>query len=122
MAALICNLDQIKGEEKTLILGGKSFDFTLIPFEITLDFLAMAPELQKLGGQDAPTKEIYGRVLDLVLRIMQSVQPGDESITKEWLIKQINMDRVPALMDFLTGALVNSKKNEAPEDEGEISR
>jgi hypothetical protein len=106
----VLDLDILKPEEKKIILGGKEFDITFIPYDIALSVVDAAPALKKLEDKQLPTKDEYEKIFNIIFEIFHEC---DETIEKKWLRRQINWERFQELMPVIFSAIFGvTKKNE----------
>lgn len=111
MGAVI-DLDVIKADIEPLKLDDKQFDLSEVPFIYTAEFYQMKDDILGLIDSDQGINpEAYRRVMELFAKILQV---SDESVTVEWLIKKITLQRLRPFLDQMLSALIGSKKNEEP--------
>ena len=111
----VLDLDKFCPEPKSIKLGGKEFDVTMIPFELTLKLYELIPTMQKLEDTKKIEVEDYNKILKLILDILQLT---DETITFKWLTRQINIERFNEITPFIFSAIFDSskKKSESVDD------
>lgn len=113
----VLDMDIMCPEEKKIILGGIEFDLTIIPWEIGLRIYDLMPALTELEESGKISSEDYNKFMGIATDIFKLT---DESITQEWLTRQISYERFVGMLPMLTKAVfATSKKNEVEEDSQE---
>lgn len=113
MAEMVLDLDAFTGEPKKIKLGGKEFDLSFIPFEVSLKIYSLIPEMEKMQEGRTITVEDYDKILATVLEVLRI---SDETVDEKWLRKQINLKRFNPLITFIFSAVFDEgKKNESAE-------
>jgi hypothetical protein len=73
----------------------------------------MIPMIERLEKGEM-TEGDYDKFFDVIFRVLNH---ADNSVTKEWLEKQLNLQRFEQVVTFIFGAIFGaSKKNEEGED------
>jgi hypothetical protein len=108
----VLDLDKFLPEEKILKLGGKEFNLTLIPAELTLRFYDLIPIMERLEKD----KTINNNDYDIILKLIFDILKLSNEIDFDWLKKQLNIERFNRIITYIFNALFDtSKKNEAEE-------
>ena len=111
----VLDLDKFVPEPKSLKLGGREFDITLIPFEITLRMYEILPVMEKMEKAQTISVEDYNRIFTV---IYEALKFSDAELDEKWLRKQINSKRFNELVPFIFSAIFDDgKKNSAEGDD-----
>lgn len=114
MAEMVLDLDTFSGEPKKIKLGGKEFDLSFIPFEVSLRIYSLIPEMEKMQEGRSITVEDYDKILAVILEVLRI---SDESVDEKWLRRQINLKRFNPLLTFIFSAVFDEgKKNDEAEE------
>jgi hypothetical protein len=117
--SLVLDLDIFKEEEKKLKFGGKEFDLSVIPFEISLQFYELTPVFQKIDDKQKLEREDYGKIISAITDLLRV---SDETIDKNWVSKRIDIKRFSPLITFIFQALYgDAKKNDQEVPAGEAN-
>jgi len=109
----VLDLDAIYPEKKILKLGGKEIDLTIVPAGISMKVYNLTPLITKLEKGEIE-EEDYEKILAIIIEVLKN---ADDSITDEWVRKQINLERFQNMVSFIFGAIFGtSKKNEQEDD------
>lgn len=101
---LVLDLDTFVAEPRTLKLGGKDFDLSIIPFEYSLRMYDLIPVVEKLDKSERLAPEEYAQLIDLFALIL--------GVDRVWLNKQINATRFTEITSFIFRAMYeDGKKN-----------
>lgn len=120
--ALVLDLDVFTNEKRELKLGGKTFNFEIIPFEITLRFYDLLPVIQKIDEHKNISAEDAGKIFDVFTDLLKL---SDETVDLKWIKKNIDIKRFPLLVSFIFNMMfdIDLKKNEIQENpEGSLPK
>lgn len=106
----VCDLEKFCPEKKIIKLGGREFDISVIPFEITLKMYEILPIMEKLEQSQVMTKEDYDKIFVL---IYETLKLSDDDLEEKWVRRHITTARFNEIVPFIFSALFDDgKKNE----------
>lgn len=119
MAEMVLDLDAFSVEPKKVKLGGKEFDLSFIPFEVSLRIYSLIPEMEKMQEGRTITNDDYDKILAVLVEVLKI---SDETVDEKWLRRQINLKRFNPLITFIFSAVFDEgKKNETEDVDGTSS-
>lgn len=117
--SLVLDLDVFKEEEKKLKFGGKEFDLSLIPFDISLQFYELTPIFAKIDDKQKLERDDYDKIISAITELLKT---SDETIDKNWVRKRVNIEKFGKLVTFIFQVLYDTKKNEEQEGESSLGK
>jgi hypothetical protein len=116
--SLVLDLDVFKDEEKKLKFGGKEFDLSTIPFDVSLQFYELIPVFNKIDEKKNVDREDFDKIISAITDLLKS---ADETIDKAWVKKRVDIKRFNPLITFIFEALYGDGKKKE-ETAGEASQ
>jgi hypothetical protein len=111
----IHDLDVLRPKAEYVKLAGKQIDISFIPSGVALDLMELRQELEEMsntpdkleeiekGGEAA--KKSFEVAAELCAKITQNQH---EEMTREWLLKNTNVQQMKALVEHVTNAVFGS--------------
>ena len=78
----VVDLDIVRPEKSEIIIDGKEYDLTIIPWSIGLRMYDLMPAITELEKTGNITSEDYHSVLEIILDCLKLT---DESLTIDWI-------------------------------------
>jgi hypothetical protein len=108
--SLIRDYDVLKSEPKEVKLGGKTFDLSNVPFEVSLRVYDLLPIMQTIGENKKVDKESYNTIVSVITELFKFRDPEVDEL---WLRKQMTLKNFNMITeDVLTAIFDDGKKNE----------
>lgn len=109
----VVDLDIVRPEKSEIIIDGKEYDLTIIPWSIGLRMYDLMPAITELEKTGNITSEDYHSVLEIILDCLKLT---DESLTIDWIDRWMNYERFVNMLPFVTKAIFATSKKNAEED------
>ena len=109
----VLNLDKLRPEPKTIILGGKEIDLSFLPCGIVFDVNDAIEELAKVGDSTTTKKLLEGgeatkKAFDLTIKMCAVVtQAQHKEFTYEYLRDKVSVTQLAQLADAIKDLLAN---------------
>ena len=118
--SLVLDLDIFKDEEKKLKFGGKEFDLSVIPFDVSLQFYELIPIFNKIDAKQNIDRDDLDKI---TIAITDLLKVSDETIDKAWVKKRVDIKRFNPLITFIFEALYgtgDAKKNSEADEASQV--
>ncbi len=98
---IIHDLDILRPPSEYVKLGGKEIDISYVPSGVAIDMIILHEKLDKSKSE----KEQFGIAAEICSKLT-SMQ--HKEMTKEWLLKETNVDQLYALMRYVFDSVSKS--------------
>jgi hypothetical protein len=108
--SLIRDYDILKSEPKEVKLGGKTFDLSNVPFEVSLRVYDLLPIMEQIGINKKVDKDSYNMIVSIIAELLHF---QDAEVDEKWLRKEMTLKNFNLItQDVLTAIFDDGKKNE----------
>lgn len=113
--SLIRDYDILKTEPKEIKLGGKTFDLSNVPFEVSLRVYDLMPIMEKISTAKKVDRESYDIIVSVVSELLHF---KDAEVDELWVRKEITLKNFNFItQDILSAIFDDGKKNEVIQDQ-----
>lgn len=114
MSDLVSDANVFIPQDKSVLVGDRTFDLSEVPFEYSIRFYEMMPIFEKMQDGTFISSDDYNRIFPVLLDLFKFL---DESVEEKWLRKKITIKTfTPILMTIFFAVFDTGKKN--GEEEG----
>ena len=104
---IVLDFDDFIPEEKIIVLKGKKFDVTEIPFEIALKFNEVMPIITALSNNEDISDDEKEKLMKLVFMVFKI---SDPELDYQWFKNQITFRKFYKIIEVLTQSMFDEGK------------